>query len=84
MEESCNESCVEELGDDDLGRTLKFKVNNPLDKKAEIYVKYGKSVFGHAFMDPKCEAFEGPVGCNVDAVEIDERTARARASGHVP
>jgi hypothetical protein len=59
-------------GDDTKGRTLKFKVNNPLDSEADVYVKYGKSVFEHAFMDPKCDPFlSTPSGCNADAVELE-------------
>jgi len=61
-----------DAGGDTTGRTLKFKVQNPYDTNADIYVKYGKSVFGHAFMDPKCDPFLSvPSDCNDDAVELE-------------
>lgn len=58
-------------GGDVEGRTLRFMVNNPFDVDSKVYIKYGKSVFGHAFMDPKCDGFEVPTGCNEDAAEIE-------------
>lgn len=59
-------------GDDNKGRTLKFKVNNPFDEKADAYVKYGKSVFGHSFLDPKCGPLKGlDSGCDNDATEFE-------------
>jgi len=59
-------------GGDIVGRTVKFKLNNPWDTSADIYIKYGESVFGHAFMDPKCDPFVGTnSGCETDAVEIE-------------
>jgi len=60
-----------DTGDDEKGRTIRFKVNNPFEEGANVYVKYGKSVLGHAFMDPKCDGFELPTGCNEDATEIE-------------
>ncbi len=60
-----------DAGDDEKGRTIRFKVNNPFEEGANVYVKYGKSVMGHAFMDPKCDGFELPTGCNEDAAEIE-------------
>lgn len=61
-----------DAGGDEVGRTVKFKVNNPFENSSDIYVKYGESVFGHAFMDPKCDPFVGTKsGCDTDAVEIE-------------
>jgi len=59
-------------GGDEVGRTVKFRINNPLEEKADIYVKYGKSVLGHAFMDPHCDPFVAtPSGCQSDAASIE-------------
>lgn len=58
-------------GDDVVGRILRFKLNNPYSEAGTVYVKFGKSVFEHRFMDPKCEGLEVPVGCNAEATEIE-------------
>lgn len=61
-----------DAGGDEVGRTVKFRVNNPFEESADVYVKYGKSVFGHSFMDPKCEKMpEQPSGCNERASVIE-------------
>ncbi len=63
---------VLDQGDDVQGRTIKFKVQNPFDGDADVYVKYGKAVMGHAFIDPKCDPLlSTPSGCNADAVELE-------------
>lgn len=58
-------------GNDEKGRTLRFMINNPFADEVTAYVKFGKSVFEHAFMDPKCEGIEIPTGCNADAPEFE-------------
>lgn len=60
-----------DTGDDEKGRTIRFKIHNPFEEGANVYVKYGKSVKGHAFMDPKCDGFEVPTGCDEGATEIE-------------
>jgi hypothetical protein len=61
-----------DAGDDVLGRTVKFKVNNVFEGTADVYVKYEKSVLSHQFLDPKCDPMlKTPSGCNENAVELE-------------
>lgn len=56
--------------DDDHGRRITFRVDNPFGSNADTYVRYQKEVGQHA-NDPACESLPalGP-GCDVDAQEI--------------
>lgn len=59
-------------GGDMVGETVKFKVANPFRDVADVYIKYEKSVFSAAFMDPKCEPqLDTPSDCNPDAPIIE-------------
>jgi len=54
-------------GDDQLGRTVKFRVNNPFENPSDIYVKYSFDTF----MDPHCdEVPETATGCDNEAAEF--------------
>jgi len=46
---------------DAFGTTVKFKVNNPFDSNADVYVKHEKSVQGN-FNDPHCVKFDDTAG----------------------
>lgn len=53
------------------GKSVKFRVNNPFNNLADIYIKHDKSVFT-SFMDPTCEPMlETVAGCDTAAVEIE-------------
>lgn len=46
---------------DVFGTTVKFKVNNPFNSNADVYVKHEKSVQGN-FNDPHCVKFDDTAG----------------------
>jgi len=59
-------------GDDNIARTVKFRINNPFPEDAHVYVKYEKSVMDAAFQDPKCDTFiPVPAGCDNRAAELE-------------
>jgi len=56
--------------DDDHGREVSFRLDNPFENKADAYVRYEKRVGLYA-NDPACESMPDLVpGCDVDAKEI--------------
>jgi len=56
--------------DDDHGREVSFRVNNPFQTKADTYVRYKKKV-GLFANDPACESMADLVpGCDQEAEEI--------------
>jgi hypothetical protein len=56
--------------DDNIGQTIKFKVDNPFADHADIYVRSLKKV-GESAMDPTCDNMPNTVaGCNPEAREI--------------
>lgn len=59
-------------GDDNIDRTVKFRVNNPFPEDSHVYIKYDHSVMDAAFQDPKCDTFL-PVksGCDDQAPELE-------------
>lgn len=58
------------LVDDDHGRRITFRVDNPFNSNADAYVRYSKEVGLHA-NDPACEDLPTVApGCDVDAKEI--------------
>lgn len=53
------------------GKTVKFRVNNPFDQAANIYVKHDKSVFT-TFMDPVCDKdLSTAAGCDNTAPSVE-------------
>ena len=53
------------------GKSIKFKVNNPLEGTADVYIKHEKSVFT-TFLDPVCDSMiETPSGCDTQATTIE-------------
>jgi len=53
------------------GTTVKFKVNNPFDSNADVYVKHEKSVLG-GFNDPHCVELDDTAGgCDNEAEDIE-------------
>lgn len=53
------------------GTTVKFKVNNPFDSSADVYVKHEKSVV-NGFMDPHCTEFNDTTGgCPDESHEVE-------------
>lgn len=61
--------------DDVSGTTVKFKVNNPFDSNADVYVKHEKSVAGN-FNDPHCVEFDDTAGGCADSAEEIEVACR--------
>jgi len=56
--------------DDDHGREVKFRVANPYDSNADVYVRYEKKVGLYA-NDPACDSLPGTIpDCDVAAPEI--------------
>jgi len=56
--------------DDDHGRRITFRVDNPFGSVADTYVRYQKEVGVHA-NDPACESLPGvQPGCDVESKEI--------------
>ena len=54
-----------------FGPTVKFKVNNPFDSNADVYVKHEKSVLG-GFNDIHCVEFDDIAGgCDDEAEDIE-------------
>jgi len=60
---------------DAFGTTVKFKVNNPFDSNADVYVKHEKSVEGN-FNDPHCVEFDDTAGGCADSAEEVEVACR--------
>jgi len=52
--------------DDNVGRTVKFRIASPFEKDADVYVRYEKKV-GNFANDPACDTIE-----NVSCDESDE------------
>jgi len=56
--------------DDDHGREVKFRVDNPFSSKSDIFVRYAKKVGQHA-NDPACDSLDEVVpGCDVESEEF--------------
>jgi len=56
--------------DDDHGRRITFRVDNPYGSTADAYVRYSKEVGTHA-NDPACESLaDVKPGCDTDSEEI--------------
>jgi len=61
----------EEAKDDNVGRSIKFRVDNPFENNADIFVRYEKKVGAFA-NDPACESMSNVVaGCDLEAPEIE-------------
>jgi hypothetical protein len=56
--------------DDDHGREVKFRVDNPFQTEADVYVRYEKKV-GRYGNDPACDGYANTgAGCDLEAPEI--------------
>lgn len=61
---------IQESMDEDIGRTVKFRVDNPFVDHADIFVSYSKKVGTYA-MDKACDSMlETAAGCDPNAPEI--------------
>lgn len=61
-----------DTGADSIDRTVKFRVANPFDTSADVFVKYEMRAYDSAFMDPHCdEMSEITTGCLISAPEIE-------------
>lgn len=59
-------------GDDRIERTVKFKINNPFDTSADVFVKYDKRVLDSSFMDPHCNTINDlDCGCQGFSPEFE-------------
>jgi len=59
-------------GDDRVERIVKFRINNPFDASADVFIKHDKRVFETAFMDPHCDdMLETKSGCDISAPVIE-------------
>lgn len=57
--------------DDDHGRVVTFRVDNPFSSSADAYVRYSKNV-GFKANDPACEVLDDLVpGCDTQSQEIE-------------
>jgi len=62
---------MEEAKDDNIGQSVKFRVDNIFATEADVYVRYEKKV-GEFANDPACESMPNTKsGCDVDATEIE-------------
>jgi hypothetical protein len=60
-----------EPSDSNAGMVVKFKVNNPFNNEADVYVKHDNSVFT-TFTDSVCDAMPAIVsGCDLYAADIE-------------
>jgi hypothetical protein len=48
------------------GNEISFKIKNPFESNADVYVQYDDKVGSGAFMDPKCSKDLNVPGCNPD------------------
>lgn len=59
-------------GDDMIERTVKFRVNNPFETSADVFIKHDKRIFNTVFMDPHCDKMLGTeAGCDISAPVIE-------------
>jgi hypothetical protein len=59
-------------GSDIMDRTVKFRVTNPFDSSADVFVKYDERNDGSAFMNPHCVGMKDTAaGCDPNAPEIE-------------
>ena len=62
---------LEYAKDDNVGRSIKFRVANPFADEADIFVRYKKMVGQYAY-EPRCESMPNTKsGCDLDAPEIE-------------
>jgi len=62
---------LEEAKDDNIGQSVKFRVDNIVATEADVFVRYEKKV-GEFANDPACESMPNTQsGCDVDATEIE-------------
>lgn len=62
---------LEDAKDDNVGRSVKFRVDNIFSDEADVYVRYEKKV-GEFANDPACESMPNTKsGCDADANEIE-------------
>jgi hypothetical protein len=62
---------LEHAKDDNAGRSIKFRVDNPFADEADIFVRYKKKV-GQYANEPRCESMPSTKsGCDLDAPEIE-------------
>ena len=55
--------------DENIGRTVKFRVASPFEKDADVYVRYEKKVGTYA-NNPECDSIEN-VSCDENSDEIE-------------
>ena len=61
----------EEAKDDNVGRSIKFRVDNPFENYADTYVRYEKKV-GEFANDPAWKSMPNVIaGCDLEAPEIE-------------
>jgi len=59
-------------GSDIMDRTVKFRVTNPFDSSADVFVKYDKRTPDSTFKVPHCDEMSDTVaGCDPSAPEIE-------------
>lgn len=62
---------LEGLKDDNIGRSIKFKVDNIFENEADIFVRYEKKV-GQYTNEPMCESMPNTKsGCDISAPSIE-------------
>jgi hypothetical protein len=62
---------LENAKDDNGGRSIKFRVDNPFADEADIFVRYKKKV-GQYANEPRCKSMPNTKsGCDLDAPEIE-------------